>query len=1222
MFRIHRKTGKRILSFILVFAMSVSLLSGCSKQDTGADYGKETGTRQQTEQEIQSAGMNLAEQTEKWLTAQQEMTEDLSGETAKTLEERRKDFEQDIAEREQKAQGILKTLGTALKEGDIGALQTGTEQLDKLLVDKEEPKTYGDTLPNEAEVVEAEDEEYNETADATQDTTHPGDTDIAAEQEKSTKAGDMVSSEYTLLVTDGDTALNERITQKAEELGTPLAVYNYLKNNIRYEYYYGSRKGAAGTLDAMSGNDLDQASLLIAMLRHLGYPAEYVRGDILLTEEQALSLTGADTFRHAADVLAAAGTPTTRLTSGKEMAYIRVEHVWVRAYVPYTDYRGAGDAGGDSLWIDLDTGIKEYEAVDNIYDALDGQGFSEEVENITKGGDAAQIQDLLNQWEEELQSEDFSETYARKRIIKQQEISYLPLSLQYTVEKESKTYAQVETSDKDKVSFEVNGDVLAGFTASELQGKNILLSFQPASDTEKEIYDSYSSIFDIPAYAVYMKPVLSVDNEMVAEGEEYLETTLGTRGSFTINLTSGGKSTSVTNDVTTGSMYAVTLDSQSITAEELQSVYNETAALKDSVTEENVYSEEYLGKMLHLAGKLYFAQVDIADTIAADVYDVSVTRSLSEGITGYEVRTGSLYGRVTNLSEGSLYIDVDMNSHSVVSLSGDPDVPKEYMFSTGVVGSLYESTIWEEFTGNESVSTISILNAAAVEGIDILLISSANLDTEIEKLNTDDVTRQTVINAVDRGKIVTIPARNITMGDWYGTGYIVTNPETGAGAYMISGGLNGGSVTEDVTLAYLVDIGFSIWDMAEAILLIQNAMVAIAAGGAVAGGIFLAFGALALGFAVYSYINSIFLLCAYASGDEEAGQQLVQDMWINLVVSISITALRQVAKPIIHAVLKNKLIREFGEEFITKLLKQFDDVTSLGKYIKQLKKAGFRKELIELYAEKYGKEGLEWLLHNKQLGLSDDILKKLLKAGNLDDFTDDILKAIKNSDGYAEDIIEQVIKYGDDAAEAILAYGDDAVKVVRDYGNEAIKDFKWGAAPKEIESVQDYVKNIVDTAGNVDSSKMDKIRLAIQKGIFSSREIKLISKKMSRLGITDIYETAMKNVDFGEYLRNIKGEAPVGMIDPHAHHILFKTGNGATQQELVKEGQAILRKYGIDPIVGEENLVWAPNRVTGQHDIAALENVVNQLKEADEYGGSYEDIVEALKELGDIAGQR
>ena len=138
--------------------------------------------------------------------------------------------------------------------------------------------------------------------------------------------------------------------------------------------------------------------LVIAMLRHFGYPAKYVRGDILLTEEQAISLTGANTFRQEADVLAANGTPVTRLTRG----------------------------------------------------------------------------------EETLQSLDLSETYARKRVIKQEEVSYLPLSLQYTVEKESKTFEQIADAVKDRVSFEVNGDVLAGFTASELQGKNILLSFQPA----------------------------------------------------------------------------------------------------------------------------------------------------------------------------------------------------------------------------------------------------------------------------------------------------------------------------------------------------------------------------------------------------------------------------------------------------------------------------------------------------------------------------------------------------------------------------------------------------------------------------------------------------------------------------------------------------------------------------------------------------------------------
>ena len=365
---------------------------------------------------------------------------------------------------------------------------------------------------------------------------------------------------------------------------------------------------------------------------------------------------------------------------------------------------------------------------------------------------------------------------------------------------------QVADSEKDSVSFEIGGEVLASFKSGDIQGKDILLSFKPAGSSDQEIFDSYSSIFDVPAYAVYMKPVLLVDGEVAAEGEEYLETTLGTKSSFTIHISSGGQNTSVTNDVTTGSMYAVTMDSQNITATELQAIYDEVAALKDSATEDNVYSEEYLGKLLNLAGKLYFAQVDIADTIAADMYDVAVTRSLSEGITGYEVQTSSLYGMVTGISEGSLYIDVDTDSHSVVSLVGEEDVPRQYMISTGMVSSLYESTVWEEITGYKSVSTISILSKAQEENIDILLISGANLDTEIEKLNTDETTKQNVINAVNSGKIVTIPSEDVTIGGWSGTGYIVTNPETGAGAYMISGGLNGGSSSFIVYMKYLAGV--------------------------------------------------------------------------------------------------------------------------------------------------------------------------------------------------------------------------------------------------------------------------------------------------------------------------------------------------------------------------------------------------------------------------------
>lgn len=151
---------------------------------------------------------------------------------------------------------------------------------------------------------------------------------------------------------------------------------------------------------------------------------------------------------------------------------------------------------------------------------------------------------------------------------------------------------------------------------------------------------------------------------------------------------------------------------------------------------------------------------------------------------------------------------------------------------------------------------------------------------------------------------------------------------------------------------------------------------------------------------------------------------------------------------------------------------------------------------------------------------------------------------------------------------------------------------------------------------------MNDLRLAMQKGTFNADEVAQISKKINDLGVTDAYEAAMKNADFGKYLRTVAGEPPVDMVNPHAHHILFKTGLDDAQKSVVEEGEAILRKYGIDPIVGPENLTWAPNGVTGQHDFAAIEHVVNQLKAVDAGGGDYDDIVDMLEELGNVAARR
>lgn len=120
----------------------------------------------------------------------------------------------------------------------------------------------------------------------------------------------------------------------------------------------------------------------------------------------------------------------------------------------------------------------------------------------------------------------------------------------------------------------------------------------------------------------------------------------------------------------------------------------------------------------------------------------------------------------------------------------------------------------------------------------------------------------------------------------------------------------------------------------------------------------------------------------------------------------------------------------------------------------------------------------------------------------------------------------------------------------------------------------------------------------------------------------DQYLGSIKNIDYGNVMERMGIPKPLNMKDAHGHHILYKKGNGPKQQALVKEGQAILREYGIDPFFGKENLVWAPQNPKGQHHINDLTQTVNALKAVKASDGSYQDIVNVLQRAGQDASRR
>jgi len=61
-------------------------------------------------------------------------------------------------------------------------------------------------------------------------------------------------------------------------ISTAKNIYNWVRDNIKYQDYSNTRKGAYKTLQEKSGNCCDQAHLLVALLRADGIPTYYAHG--------------------------------------------------------------------------------------------------------------------------------------------------------------------------------------------------------------------------------------------------------------------------------------------------------------------------------------------------------------------------------------------------------------------------------------------------------------------------------------------------------------------------------------------------------------------------------------------------------------------------------------------------------------------------------------------------------------------------------------------------------------------------------------------------------------------------------------------------------------------------------------------------------------------------------------------------------------------------------
>ena len=610
------------------------------------------------------------------------------------------------------------------------------------------------------------------------------------------------------LVNEAETAMTQDMKDRAKELQTAVNVYDFVKNTIRTEYYTGSRKGAAAVYEQLGGNDVDISSLMIAMLRYLKYPSRYVSGTVQYTDNELLKLTGADNVAAAIDCINASGYDSQTYYTPSGQKLIRIEHTWVEVYAPLSE---CGIDSAEKSWITLDGWFKNYT-------------FNEiETENVEHKYSAALSSELLKRWEEveNKYNLDFSKIKAvlndninnhqtatgYYKIIDGAKIEKLPSVADFNIISKSEYYSSVSDSKCDKISVSMDGKTIASFKTNELFGKRLLIQYKPANEKDKALFTQNNENWkNMSCSSMSVIPVITVDGKVVGSGTE---TTLGQIQNITILSECSGKKQSYRDELVAGSMYALVVNTYDIAARDLTKSYNYMYynALSDKTY--GAYSEEYLGALLDFAGKLYFSMNDTIEFFNSANCRVNQNPDTAIGIFGYEFETtlNGWTGQVTgNLKDGTFMTDIDCLRSTPVSLIGSEEDRRNFVMSSGIVSSLCEGYIWEYILGSQGISSVSVIVEALKNNVEVFVINSDNKSYAMSKLSVSDEVRNDISNYIDKGYTVYIPQKQITMGNWTGSGYIMFDFNTmSENIYRLSGGINGGSVSSVYNLSEILE---------------------------------------------------------------------------------------------------------------------------------------------------------------------------------------------------------------------------------------------------------------------------------------------------------------------------------------------------------------------------------------------------------------------------------
>jgi len=349
----------------------------------------------------------------------------------------------------------------------------------------------------------------------------------------------------------------------------------------------------------------------------------------------------------------------------------------------------------------------------------------------------------------------------------------------------------------------------------QIAGKKLLLAFAPLTQADRDVVTSFvprahadgtpvqASEFpsSLPAYLIRLGAEVRIDEQVAMSGGSF---NLGQElvNSTGVFIPGTGWVNAADNFYVAGDLRAIGIDLQGLSDIQLQQLKQKLDSTKSKIESFQVSglsTDAVPGDLLQSQVLGYFSLVNTYDEITAAESKVVRYRLPSFGTVALVTKTFFSFGVPRAARPDGIEFDINRLAVMAAHVKNNSAETRAYLHQIGSRASAFEHLVPERsFAGQsdgEGVSAVKALAVASSTGQRIFLVSNQNVDTALATIAAPADLESEIQNAVFAGKQVIVSERAVAVGPWTGFGYIIIDQDTGAGAYKISGGTNGGKLS-------------------------------------------------------------------------------------------------------------------------------------------------------------------------------------------------------------------------------------------------------------------------------------------------------------------------------------------------------------------------------------------------------------------------------------------